>query len=369
MAKVKKDSTIMTINKGKNSLLDKILANSNSDMASIIDESSFFNNVELIPTDIPVLNLAFSGDLEGGFSGGLITIAGPSRHFKSSFGLSAIKAFQKKYKEGIVIFYDSEGGITPDYFKSFDIDTKRIVHTFVTDVEELKQDMVPQLDGLVEGDPVMFFIDSIGNLSSKREYDNAVNGNTAADMTRAKELKSFTRLINAKLKIKRIPCIAINHTYQTLELYSKAVVGGGTGIMFSSDTVWIIGRSQDKNEKTKEIEGYTFTITIDKSRFVKEKSKFEVNVKYNGGIQKYTGLASIAEELGIIKECKLEDIKGKPQGYEFDGLQVPKDGIDTNELFWNKVLAASDFKKLIQNKFKLGQSEAKIDKVEFDEEV
>ena len=341
-------------------LLEKILKNSNSDMASIIDDSEFFNDAENIPTEIPILNMAFSGNFDFGFSGGLITIAGPSKHFKSSFGLAAMKSFQTKYKDGIIVFYDSEGGITLDYMRSHGIDTKRVVHDFVTDIEELKHKMVPQLDGLERGDPVMLFVDSVGNLSSKREYDNAVEGHTAADYTRAKELKSLTRLINGKLKIKKIPCIMINHSYQTLELYSRTIVGGGTGVVYSSDTIFIIGRSQDKNEKTKEIEGYTFTITIDKSRYVKEKSKFEIRVRYDGGIAKYSGLAEIAEELGIITECQM----GKSKGYEFKGIQVLRDDADRDEKFWTKVFAETDFNKQAEAKFKLGATDQKKNDVE-----
>jgi len=347
--------------KPSNGLLDKILSNSNSDIASIIDSSSFFNDMEMIPTDVPILNLAYSGKIDGGFSGGLITIAGPSKHFKSSFGLVSIKAHQKKYPEGFVIFYDSEGGITINYLKKHGIDTSRVIHDFVTDVEELKHRMVPQLDGLEKGDPVMMFVDSIGNLSSKREYDNAIEGNTAADMTRAKELKSLSRLINGKLKIKRIPCIAVNHSYQTLELYSKTQVGGGTGFIYSSDTIWIVGRSQDKNKDTNEIEGWYFTITIDKSRFVKEKLKFNVHVTYDGGIAKYSGLAEIADELGVIQKTKI----GKKIAYSYKGLEVLDDVIDTHEEFWTKVFNESDFKKLAEEKYTL---DGKITPIEENDE-
>ena len=121
----------------KSNLLDKILKNSNSDMASILSESAFFNKSDFVTTEFPILNLAFSGSIKGGFTGGLITIAGPSRHFKSSFGLAAIKAFQQKNPEGIVIFYDSEGGITSDYLKTHGIDTDKVVYDFVTTFNQI----------------------------------------------------------------------------------------------------------------------------------------------------------------------------------------------------------------------------------------
>lgn len=332
----------------KNGLLEKLMTNTNSDMISLIENSSFFNDIKLIPTEVPILNIAFSGKVDGGFHGGFHTIAGPSKHFKSSIALILAKAFQDYHKDGFVDFKDSEGGITIDYLKTFKIDTKRVLHSFVTKIEKLKSIMVPQLDSLEKDDHVMFLIDSIGNLSSNREYENALEGKVAADMTRAKELKSFTRLINGELKIKNIPCIAINHSYQTLELYSRTVVGGGTGLVYSSDNIWIIGRQQIKGDDG--IEGWNFTITIDKSRLVKEKSKFNITVMHNGGIQKYSGLAEIAEELGVIKEINIS----RSKGYEFKDIQVLKENVNTHDEFWQRVFNESDFKKLVEEKYKLG---------------
>ncbi len=361
MARLKKEAVV---GKAKSGLLEKLIGNSNSDMISLIEESSFFNDIKLIPTDVPILNIAFSGKVDGGFHGGLHTIAGPSKHFKSSIALILAKAFQNYHKDGIVDFKDSEGGITVDYLKTFDIDTKRVLHSFVTDIEQLKATMVPQLEVLEKGDPVMYLIDSIGNLSSKREYDNAMEGKTAADMTRAKELKSFTRLINGKLKIKNIPCIAINHSYQTLEMYSKTVVGGGTGMVYSSDNIWIIGRQQIKGDG--EVEGYNFTITIDKSRLVKEKSKFNITVLHDGGIQRFSGLAEIAEDLGIIEKTR-GGKSGKETAYRFDDMIVTDSEIGTDEGFWNRVFTESKFKELVEQKYKLGGKSEVASKVEVEE--
>ena len=41
----------------------------------------------MIPTDIPMLNVALSGDIDGGLTPGLTMLAGPSKHFKTSFAL------------------------------------------------------------------------------------------------------------------------------------------------------------------------------------------------------------------------------------------------------------------------------------------
>jgi RecA/RadA recombinase len=348
MAKGKKDKTETGL---KSSILDKIIANSNGDMGGIIKNSSYFTEAtEYIPTDIPALNIAFCGSIDGGFSGGLVEIGAPSKHFKSSFGLVAMRAFQKKHPDGIIIFYDSEGGITLDMLAEHGVDTSKVWHDWITNTDELITKMIPQLDGLAEKDPVMFFIDSIGGVSSMREFNNAMEGEVTTDMgVRAKEIKSFTRMINAKLKIKRIPCIMINHTYKTLSTYSTDQHAGGTGVAYSADTMWGISREQDKDKNTKVLEGWFFNIKIDKSRFIEEQVKFGIHVTYADGIAKYSGLAEIAEELGVISK-----VHG---GYEFKDLKISSDDIDTNEVFWNRIFNETNFKKLVENKYKLGKKD------------
>ncbi|MDO1821729.1 recombinase RecA, partial [Escherichia coli] len=62
--------------------------------------------------------------------------------------------------------------------------------------------------------------------------------------------------------------------------------------------VFIIGRRQQK-EGT-EITGYDFILNAEKSRTVKEKSKFKISVTFSGGIDPYSGLLELAVELGWV---------------------------------------------------------------------
>jgi hypothetical protein len=48
-----------------------------------------------------------------------------------------------------------------------------------------------------------------------------------ADMTRAKQIKSLFRMVTPHLTMKDIPMIVVNHTYKTMEMFAKDVVGGG----------------------------------------------------------------------------------------------------------------------------------------------
>lgn len=209
------------------SLLDKMMKSGNIKSASVLSKSSFFNAKEVIPTDLPILNIAFSGSLDGGLLPGLTVVAGASKSFKTMLSLYCMKAHLDKYKDGVAILYDSEFGITPDYIQSFNIDIDRVIHIPIENVEQLKFDIVQRLGEVDKKDKVFIMIDSIGNLASKKEVEDAENEKSVADMSRAKSLKSLFRIITPHLTTKNIPCLAINHIYQSIEMFSKPIVSGG----------------------------------------------------------------------------------------------------------------------------------------------
>ena len=334
------------------SIMDKLKKNSKLESTEVLSKSKFFTEQDMIPTDVPMINVALSGSLDGGLTPGLTVLAGPSKHFKTSFALVMASAYLKKYPDAVMLFYDSEFGSPQSYFESFDIDTSRVLHTPITNVEELKFDLVNQLEMITREDKVVIVIDSIGNLASKKELDDAMNEKSVADMTRAKALKGLFRMSTPYLTMKDIPMIAVNHTYQTMELFSKAVVSGGTGVYYSADNIWILGRQQDK--KGTEIQGYHFIINVEKSRYVKEKSKIPITVSWEGGIQRYSGLLDIALAGNYVGKpsngwyCKVD----KSTGELLDPKVREKDTMTAE--FWKSILEETDFPEFVKNHFTIG---------------
>lgn len=333
------------------SLMERLKKNSKIKETASLLESKFFESKEQIVTDVPAINIALSGSLDGGLQSGLTVVAGPSKHFKSSICLVMAAAYQKKYADGVILFYDSEFGSPQSYFEAFGVDTNRVIHTPITDIEQLKFDIMSQLQELKKGDHVMILIDSIGNLASKKEVEDALNEKAVADMSRAKQLKSLFRMVTPHLTMKDLPMVAINHTYQTLEMYSKAQISGGTGILYSANDAWIISRSQEKDGT--ELAGYTFTINIEKSRRVKEKSKIPLTVMFDGGITRYSGLLDLALEAGIVIKPSMGWFQkiDPATGEVLEGKYRAKD-TDTAE-FWEPLLKSKEFNDAIRQKFLL----------------
>ena len=212
------------------SIMDKLKKNSKVKFTEVLSDSKFFNDKDMVATDVPMINVALSGSVDGGLTPGLTVLAGPSKHFKTSFALIMASAYLKKYDDAVLLFYDSEFGSPQAYFETFGIDTDRVLHTPVTNVEEMKFDMISQLEAIERGDKVIIVIDSVGNLASKKELEDAINEKSVADMSRAKALKGLFRMVTPYLNMKDIPMVAVNHTYKEIGLFPKDVVSGGTGI-------------------------------------------------------------------------------------------------------------------------------------------
>jgi len=337
------------------SILDRLKKNTTIKEADILSESKFFNKKDMVQTTVPMINVALSGSLDGGITPGLTLWCGPSKHFKSFFCLLEVKAYLDKYPEAICLFYDSEFGAGKKYFESMGIDMTRVIHSPITDIEQLKFDATSQMKEIQRGDKVIIFVDSVGNLASKKEVEDALEGKSVADMTRAKQLKSLFRIITPHLTIKDIPMVVVNHTYQTQEMYSKAVVSGGTGIYYSADNIFIIGRQQEKDGT--DITGYNFIINVEKSRYVREKSKIPIEVRFEGGISTWSGLLDVALESGHVVKPK----NGWYQRVDLETGEVSEKNYrraeTDNKDFWLPVLRSKSFRKYIEDNYMLSHDD------------
>jgi RecA/RadA recombinase len=335
-----------------NKLKDRLLKNTTIKLTDSLGDSEVYNNKRVISTPVPIINLALSGSFDGGLRSGVGQLAGPSKHFKSQFGLLLCRSFLESYQDGIVLFYDSEMGTTLDNFKAMGTDYDRVIHSPITNLEELKIDLFTQLKEMGRGDNVMIFIDSIGNLASLKEVNDADAGESKADMTRAKEMKSFGRIFTPIVNLKDIPMVIVNHVYKEIGVasnpkYAKNVVSGGTGLYLSSDWIWMLGKHQDKDGD--DIVGNDFIINIEKSRFVREKSKFQVNVSYKDGIPTYTGLFDLAVELDII----YQPTKGWYNVRGWDGANFRRSDKENDADFWAQIMSTTTFKTDAETAYKL----------------
>lgn len=156
------------------------------------------------------------------------------------------------------------------------------------------------------------------------------------------------------ISIKRIgkrPVYDISVAEAEHYILKNGVVTHNTGGMYSANQVFIIGKAQEKDGT--EIIGWNFTINIEKSRFVKEKSKFMFEVTYNKGISKWSGLMDLALESGhCVKPKNGWYTKSNPMTGEVE--EKNRRLADTeNKEFWGPILDDPTFNKFVEDKFGL----------------
>jgi RecA/RadA recombinase len=267
---------------------------------STVEDSEFFNRgiTDLITTPLPTLNIAYSGDIKGGLSAGITILGGESGSGKTLISWLTAKAFQDKFKEGVVLFYDSEFGTPPEYLRALNIDTARVIHTPIYNIEQLKFDVLNRLEALEKNDKVFILVDSLGLLASKKEVEDAENEKSVADMSRAKAIRSMFRIILPHISAKAVYSIFINHTYDEMGLFPKKILGGGTAVKLVANTAIIVSKSQEKDGT--ELAGFNVHLNIFKSRYIKEKARLSMLLRFDGGFEQFSGIVDLAIECGLI---------------------------------------------------------------------
>jgi len=183
-----------------------------------------------------------------------------------------------------------------------------------------------------------------------------MDGKSVADMSRAKQIKSLFRMVTPHLTLKDIPMVVVNHTYKEIGLYPKDIVGGGTGSYYSADNIYILGRQQEKDGT--DLIGYNFIINVEKSRYVREKARIPVTVRFDGGISKYSGLLDMALESGHVTKpnvgwyAKVNTATGEVESkkWRMADTESPE--------FWDSILSDETFKEWVRTNYQFSSAVA-----------
>ena len=330
----------------------------------LLSEQKKFKINDWIDTGNYMLNSLFSADPNKGIPAGkVVQLAGPSSVGKTFITLNIIRQAQKKGYT--VLYYDTEAGLDPENLEEDGINPELFIYSPVNRVKEVQTDLLQLIENLEKDQKLFVVIDSLGNLTSNKEYEDSRSGKSAVDMTRAKEIKSLFRTITLPAAQKNIPIIIVNHEYSTTELYSKKVQSGGSGAQYNSSIIISMSKSKEK-EKDGRIIGSGVRCTSVKNRFARELLVARVVINYSSGISKYSGLFDEAIEGKFIISPK----KGWFQIKDTEKLLRKKD-IFNNEILWEDLLK-NGFADYLRNKFAYkSHSEEIIDdsEIEEDEEI
>jgi len=362
----------------------------------VISKSEFSKITEWIDTGNYHLNAVFSGDLFGGIPNNrTICLAGDSGTGKTFLLLNMVaKAQQMGY---YVVYYDTEGAVDVDNIQSFGVDPERFDHQPVSDIAKFRTSITTLVKKMMEAKQakmtlpkIMICLDSLGMLATTKEIDDAISGNTAADMTRAKSIRSLFRIITSDLTGLGIPFVFTNHTYASTGMFPTVNLSGGGGLIYSASVILALSKAQIKEGTVQT--GIIVTVKTLKNRFGKP-IPIKFHIRWDKGMNPYIGMEEYMNwencgiqkgNLIIDKEYDKMNDKDKANVYLFDyqgetKYFVPREtarnyivkhlgrGIPANELFtpevWTNEILQMINEKCIKPKFSYGINSAE-DEVE-----
>ena len=93
----------------------------------------------------------------------------------------------------------------------------------------------------------MICLDSMGMLASEKEVNDALEGNSTADFTRAKTIRAIFRIITSDMTGLGIPFVYTNHTYASIGPYPTVNVSGGGGQVYSPSVMLNLTKAKLKD--------------------------------------------------------------------------------------------------------------------------
>jgi len=274
-------------------------------MAVAGTSSSEFSDT--IDTGSYVLNAVLSGSIYGGVPNNKITaFAGESSTGKTFFVLGIIKSFLDKNEDAEVVYFDTESAVTNDVLLNRGVDIERVVKSEPESIESFRYISLQFLEQYMEvpadeRTPLLFVLDSLGQLSSSKELEDTSTGKEVRDMTKAQQLKATFRVLSLKLAKAGVPLLVTNHVYDSVGAYiPMKEMSGGSGLKYSAATIAFLSKRKEKDGT--EVVGNIIKVRMHKSRVSRENKEVSVLLTYDKGLDQYYGLAELAVKYGIFKK-------------------------------------------------------------------
>jgi recombination protein RecA len=270
-----------------------------------------------IDTGNYVLNKIISGSyLKGWAQGRLGAIGGPSGSGKSFLIANAIKAAQE---QGCAIFLlDSENALDTAYLEAVGVDTEadnfmyRSVVTIEQAVAELSRFTKEyRADGMT--DRVFIALDSLDMLMTNSQVETYAKGETKGDQGQeVKQLKSMLKTWVQDIKTLPFIIVCAKQVYQEQDRIAKLVEPYvfTDGIRFAFSQIFMITKLMLKTEdvdgikkKEKQAEKYagiTMKARGFKTRLTKPFQQAKIQVPWDSGMDRFSGLLEVAEAVGIV---------------------------------------------------------------------
>ena len=286
---------------------------------SIIEDSIYARIDEWIRTGSYIFNAALSGSLFGGMPNRRsLMLAGQEGTGKTYLACSIVRSAQTM--DYFPIYYDSEGSIDIDFVKRLGIDTTKFRIENVNTIEEFAtlaaklNETIAEIKKSGKTPPkIIAVLDSLGNLSSRKEKEDTTSGSEKRDMTKQQSIRRMFRVIGNDFAKNGIPFIICNHVYAKVGSYIPGdEISGGGGTKYNSSIIFVLTKSKltdkDSEEHVKKIGleaakvGIVVTVHPFKQRFARP-IKVQIHIPFYKKPNPFVGLEKFVswETCGIVR--------------------------------------------------------------------
>lgn len=301
---------------------------------------------DFLSTGSYALNGILSGNTNNGIpSDTIVALCGESNSGKSLILAHIVKsALEMEYD---VLLFDSERAVRKNYYDKIGCDSSKIFRVPVGSTLEFRNkayQIIEEYYSQASGKDKLFVgLDSFGNLASEKELADSEKDKSASDQgNNAKLQNSAMRVISSLASKYNFPCVLTNHVYANpTDLFaSRGVMSGGSKIIFNSHIIVYFERLVNKEEvedalgkTSKRDVGIKIKVTTIKNRNYIENQTVYLDLRYDSGINPYSGLLQFAIRSGVIEN--------KPRGFLHvaTGKTVFEKDLYTSEIFNDEALS------------------------------
>lgn len=292
----------------------------------------FNDPTDWISTGNFALNYRISGSFTKGIPLGKVTVFAGESGSGKSYICSGNLIRQAQEQNIFVVLIDSENALDESWLQALGVDTSeqkilKLNMAMIDDVAKTISEFMKGYKETVEADraKVLFVIDSLGMLLTPTDVNQFEAGDLKGDMGR--KPKALTALVRNCVNMfgsYNVGLVATNHSYASQDMFDPDdKISGGQGFIYASSIVVAIKKLKLKEDedgnKIKNVRGIRAMCKVMKTRYAKPFETVKIKIPYDTGMNPYSGLVDMFEEVGLLTQ------DGKSLAYtKLDGTLIKK---------------------------------------------
>ena len=270
-----------------------------------------------------VLNKIMSGSFFKGLpQGRVVNLSGPSGSGKSFVAANAMKSAQQD--GAFILVVDSENAMDDDFVSKVGVDTTdgykyvgvstvpqvtNVVSTFLKVYKKVNE------EDLINAPRVLIVIDSLDMLMTETEMEHYDKGDQKGDQgQRNKQLKAMLRTFVQDIKSLNVTVLVTSQVYRNQDLKNgEGIWMIAEAVKYAASIIALLTKLKLKEKQEGPVLGIRMKCQGYKTRLTKPFQECTIEVPYETGMNKFSGLVETAVALGVVEK------RGSRYGFPGDG--------------------------------------------------